>query len=161
MSKKPRRDKKVPPPQPQESEVSKTDEAPSPASAKIETRVTQYVQVRDRIKEITERHTQELAPLVETQNLLSAWLTDALSTAGAESIRTKGGTVYTTTRYSASLADPQSFMNYVIENSKWDLLDKRANSTACRDFTEANGSLPPGVNLNAIRTVGVRRASGT
>lgn len=161
MSKKPRRDKKTPPPQPMESEVTKTPEVVNPASAKIETRVSQYVQVRDRIREISDRHTQELAPLVETQNLLTAWLTEALSTAGAESIRTKGGTVYTTTRYSASLADPQSFMNYVIEHSAWDLLDKRANSTACRDFTEQKGSLPPGVNLNAIRTVGVRRASGS
>ena len=129
-------------------------------SAKLERRVEQYVAVRDAIKAMEDKHKEELAALIETQNLLTTWLQDFLATSGAQSIKTAQGTVYASTRYSASLADPQAFMDYVITNNAFDLMDRKANATAVRDFVETHKSLPPGVNLNAIRTVGVRRASG-
>lgn len=128
---------------------------------KFETYVEAYVRCRDIIKQKNDEFTESIKDLVETQNLLTAWLTSNLETVGAESVRTKAGTVYSTTRYSASLADPQAFMDYVKTTDKFELIDRKANATAVRDFVETNGSLPPGVNLNAIRTVGVRRASGT
>lgn len=127
----------------------------------MEKRIAQYVQVRDTIKERNDKFASEMQPLIETQNMLTAWLTQKLETVGAESVKTKAGTAYTTTRYSATLADPQVFMDFVKTNDKFELIDRKANATAVRDFVETTGSLPPGVNLNAIRTVGVRRAPGT
>lgn len=132
-----------------------------PDDGLVEKRVAQYVQVRDAIKEANDKFSKQMEPLIETQNLLTAWLTEKLETVGAESVRTKAGTVYTTTRYSASLADPQVFMDFVKTHDKFELLDRKANATAVREHVETTGALPPGVNLNAIRTVGVRRASGT
>jgi len=44
----------------------------------------------------------------------------------------------------------------VIANKQFDLLDRRANATACRELAE-KGTLPPGVKLNTIRTIGVRK----
>lgn len=125
----------------------------------IQKRVGQYVAIRDRLAQAEDDHKKAIAPLIETQNLLTAWLTDVLSTAGAQSIKTEQGTVYSNTRWTASLEDPKAFMDYVISNSKYDLLDRRANSTAVRAFVEEQGSLPPGAKLSAIRTIGVRRPS--
>jgi hypothetical protein len=125
----------------------------------FEKRTGQYVAVRDRIREIEERHKEELKPLVDLQNDLTAWFTQQLDNVGAKSVKTAQGTVYQSTRYSASLSDPKAFMDYVIANSAFDLLDRKANSTAVRDFIENHKSEPPGVRLSAIRTVGVRRAS--
>lgn len=127
----------------------------------VEKRIEQYVQVRDAIKAANDKFAEQMAPMLETQNLLTAWLTAKLEQVGAESVKTKAGTVYSSTRYSASLADPAVFMDYVKAHDKFDLLDRKANATAVRDFVAETGSLPPGVNLNAIRTVGVRRAPGT
>jgi hypothetical protein len=132
-----------------------------PGDALVEKRIAQYVQVRDAIKEANDKFAEQIQPLVETQNLLTAWLTAKLEQVGAESVRTKAGTVYSSTRYSASLADPAVFMDFVKANNCFELIDRKANATAVRDYVETNGSLPPGVNLNAIRTVGVRRASGS
>jgi len=140
------------------SEVAE-EAPPTAAGAAFEKRTGQYVLVRDKIKEITERHTEELKPFVELQNALTAWFTEQLDKVGAASVKTAEGTVYRSTRYSASLNDPKAFMDYVIANKKWDLLDRKANSTAVRDFIEQNKSEPPGVKLSAIRTIGVRRAS--
>ena len=59
-------------------------------------------------------------------------------------------------KHTASLGDPDAFMDYVMKNGAFELMDRRANSTACREFAEEHGSLPPGVKLNSTRTVGVR-----
>jgi hypothetical protein len=141
-------------------ELAAGDQYVGNSTVKLEKRVEQYIAVRDKIKEIQDKHSEELAPLIEMQNLLTTWLQDFLSTAGAQSVKTSEGTVYASTRYSASLGDPQAFMDYVIKNSAFDLMDRKANATAVRDFVETHKSLPPGVNLNAIRTIGVRRAGG-
>lgn len=133
----------------------------APADMKFEQNVAAYVKIRDLIKEKNDEFAESIKDLVQLQNDLTAWLTAKLEAVEAASVRTKAGTVYSTTRYSASLADPQAFMDFVKRTDKFELIDRKANATAVRDFVETTGSLPPGVNLNAIRTVGVRRASGT
>lgn len=128
--------------------------------AKVETRVKQYIATRDALKKMDEEHENRRRPLVELQNMLTGWMQKFLEKAGAESIRTSEGTCYTSTRYTASLADPEAFMQYVINNNAFDLLDRKANSTAVRAYVDEKGALPPGVNLSSISTIGVRRASG-
>lgn len=126
--------------------------------ATVDKRVGQYIEVRDKIKEIKERHEKELAPLLDVQNLLGGWLESFLTNSGSTGVKTVHGTCYKSTRYTASLADPEAFMSYVIKNGKYELLDRRANATAVRDHAKENdGNLPPGVNLSAISSVGVRR----
>lgn len=127
----------------------------------INKRVAQFVQVRDAIKRIEERHKTELAPLKADLNILEGKLEAALSANNAESLKTVSGTCYASVRHTASLADPDAFMNYVITHQKFDLLDRRANATAVRDYVKETNELPPGVNLNSVRTIGVRRAPGS
>lgn len=137
--------------------------APAPAketSATVDKRVQQYIEVRDAIKKMDEEHEERKRPLVELQNLLTGWMQTFMENAGADNIKTAHGTCYSSTRYTASLADPEAFMSYVKSTGNYDLLDRKANVTACRDFVAENNSPPPGVNLSAIKTVGVRRASG-
>jgi hypothetical protein len=133
---------------------------PEVVKAKVEQRVGEYIACRDKIKELNEAHEASIKPLVELQNMLTGWLQSFLEQAGADSIKTQQGTCYSTTRYSASLADPESFMTFVKSTENFDLIDRKANATAVRAYVEEHGQLPPGVNLNAIKTVGVRRASG-
>jgi hypothetical protein len=128
-------------------------------SATVDKRVQQYVEIRDAIKAANEKHEASIQPLVEIQNLLTGWLQQFMETAGADNIKTKHGTCYNSTRYSASLADPEAFMKFVKDTNSYDLLDRKANVTAVKDYVETNKTLPPGVNLSAIKTVGVRRAS--
>jgi hypothetical protein len=128
--------------------------------ADAQKRIEQFVAVRDKIAAIKAEHEKQLAPLTEIQTILTGWLQDFMDKIGCDSIKTSNGTCYKSSRYTASVADGEAFMNYIIANSKYELLDRRANATAVRDFVEQTGALPPGVNLSAIRTVGVRRAPG-
>lgn len=127
----------------------------------VDNRVGQYVAIRDKIRQIKERHEAELKPLLEVQELVGAWLDQFLTNSGSTGVKTAHGTCYKSTRYTASLADADAFMGYVIKTGEFELLDRRANPTAVRDYAkEHDGNLPPGVNLNAISSVGVRRPSG-
>lgn len=128
------------------------------AQPKIDTRVEQYIKLRDKIKEIETKHKEELKPYKDTLEKLNAVILAHLNLVGGESIRTSAGTAYITAKKSASLADPQAFMEYVISNEAWDLLDRKANSTAVADYIEQHDAPPPGVNFTTTNVVGVRRS---
>lgn len=128
--------------------------------ANVDQRVAQFIQVRDALKKMDERHEQERKPLVDVQTLLSGWLQQALTAAKAMSIKTPHGTCIASTRHTASVADADAFMKFVIANQEFDLLDRRANSTACREYAEKHLQPPPGVNISSIQTIGVRRPTG-
>jgi hypothetical protein len=129
--------------------------------ATVDKRVAQYIQVRDKLKELDDAHDAAKKPLVELQNLLTGWMQKFMDDSKSESIKTAHGTCYASVRYTASLPDAEAFMKFVIENNKFEMLDRRANSTAVRAYVEETGGLPPGVNLSALRTIGVRRNTGT
>jgi hypothetical protein len=128
--------------------------------ATVDKRVAQYIQVRDTLQARNKAHEEAIKPLIDIQNMLTGWMQSFLEQAGADSVKTSHGTCYSTTRYTASLADPEAFMNHVISTQSYDLLDRKANVTAVKDYVNEKGGLPPGVNLSSIKTVGVRRASG-
>lgn len=127
----------------------------------MEKRTAQFIQVRDTIKRLEDLHKEKLKPLKEIQEVLAGRIQQFMATNSLENLRTAAGTCYTSVRRTASLADPEAFMKYVIEHNAFDLLDRKANSTAVQDFVKKTGALPPGCNLTAIETVGVRRAAGS
>lgn len=130
----------------------------TPMTEDMRKRVLQFIQIRDKLRELEDAHKQKCKPLRDLQELVGARIQQFLSDHKLENLRTEAGTCYISTRHTASLADPEAFMTYVIDNKLYDLLDRRANSTAVKAFVEKHNALPPGCNLNAFETVGVRRA---
>jgi len=123
----------------------------------VNTNVDEYIRTRDEIRDIESQHKDELRPYKQKLEELGAVLLEQLQAVGGDGVRTKSGTVYVTEKRSASLADPSLFMDYVIQNSAWDLLDRKANVTAVTDYIAEHNAAPPGVNFSAVLTVGVRR----
>ena len=103
---------------------------------------------------------EETKPLLRLQSRLSGSFDAHLEATGATSARTPSGTVHLNTRYTASVEDADAFMEFVKENNKFDLLERRASAIVVRDYAEEHKELPPGVRLTAIRSIGVRKASG-
>ena len=120
--------------------------------------VRDYVEARDILKILDAKYETKRKPIVEfqmkTSGRIQQFMVDNKITKG---VKTDAGTAYVSTRYTTSLADPEAFMQHVINNKDFDLLDRRANATAVKEYVGKNNSLPPGCNLNAIQTVGVRR----
>jgi hypothetical protein len=124
----------------------------------MEKRIQQFIAVRDFIKEQDDAHKAKMKDHRATLDRLTGLIQVFMDENKLENLKTKFGTAYTSVKRTASLADPDVFMNYVIENKAFDLLDRRANSTAVQAFVDKHKVLPPGCNLNSIANVGVRRA---
>ena len=124
----------------------------------IEAVVEQYVRLRDKIKEADDAHKEKLKTAKEYLKVLDGALLSKLNDIGGESVKTANGTVYRTTRRSASIADGEAFRQFVLNNEAFDMVDWRANANAVEDFIKSEGSQPPGVNYSVTYTVGVRRA---
>jgi hypothetical protein len=123
----------------------------------FETRVAQYVKIRDIIRNKEAKFKEEMKQYKTALDGLDSILLNHLNSVGANSVNTDAGTVYRTEKKSASLADPKAFMDYVIANGAFDLMDRKANVNAVAAFIEQHKTQPPGVNFNSIYTVGVRR----
>jgi hypothetical protein len=123
----------------------------------IEELVAQYVRLRDKLKESDDAHKEKTKSAREYLELLNAKLLERLNDVGGESVKTAAGTVYRTTKRSATLADGDLFRNFVRSMELFDLVDWRANPTAVAEYVEENQVPPPGVNYSTTFTVGVRR----
>ena len=127
-------------------------------SEDIGKRIKQFIQVRDVLKEMEETYQKKRKPLLEVQEMLSGILRTFLEDNNLENLKTEAGTCYISTRYTATLSDPEAFMNYVTKTGRFELIERRAAATPVQAYVKENGVLPPGCNLNAVQTVGVRRA---
>ena len=121
-------------------------------------KVKQYVWMRDDLKRMDDKHKEDRKEHTEILEKLEGQFQAFLDKTGSSAVKTRYGTFYSSTRYTASLADAEIFMDFVKDKNLFELLDRRANSTAVKDYVTEHGTLPPGCNLNAIKTVGVRRA---
>jgi hypothetical protein len=130
----------------------------TPTSTSIDARVDQYVQIRDKIRDMEKAHDEMIRPYKDALEQLGSLLLDHLNKTGLESARTASGTVYRSEKVSASVQDVSAFWGYVEGAKAWELIDKRANKTAVTDYVKNNGAAPPGVNYNVSHVVGVRRA---
>jgi len=126
-------------------------------SSELEDNTAKFLKVREAIKVLETRHAQELKPYLEYKDKLEGWLGNFLEMTGQKTAVTKQGTVHWRTKPTATVKDPQEFMNYVKSNSTFDLLERRANVTAVKEFIERTGATPPGVSLNIYRSIGVRK----
>lgn len=120
--------------------------------------IDQFVKLRDKLKEADDAHKERTKMARAHLEVLTNKLLEKLNATGGESIKTKFGTAYRTTRRSATIADGELFRGYVINNAAFDLVDWKANANSVDDFIKNAGSPPPGVNFTTAYTVGVRRA---
>lgn len=123
----------------------------------ISMRVAQYVKLRDLIKIKDKEFKEAMEPYRKTLDDLNGVLLNHLNSIGGNSLNTDAGTVYRTEKKSAALSDSAAFMDYVIANNAFDLLDRKANVTAVVEYMKEHNAPPPGVNFSATHVVGVRR----
>ncbi len=121
--------------------------------------VAKYVLLRDKIKAIKAADAERLESFNEMLTLMNSMFIEHLAKQGTDSFAVKGaGTVYKTTKRTASIKDADAFKRHVIGAQDFDLLDWKANVKAVEAFIEGNnGELPPGVSISSMVTAGVRR----
>jgi len=125
--------------------------------ADINQMVAAYIQLRDQKKQIQDRHKEELETTIAKMAIVEAGLLDMLNTTGVESARTDAGTAYKNTRVKARVENREAFFGFVKDNDLYHMLSSAVSDPAIREFIEANGEAPPGVGINTVVTINVRR----
>ena len=119
--------------------------------------VAAYIKLRDKKKEMAERHKEELAPLTGYMAKIEALLLSHLNEQGQESVRTENGTFFKTLRDSVIIDNWEEAWDFIMDNGMEHMIEHRLNKTAVKAFLEANNELPPGVRIENEIVVQVRR----
>ena len=125
---------------------------------KLSDLVAKYIEMRDKKYELKHQYEFKAAQLDEMLGKIESKLLQVFDSAGMDSVKTEFGTAYATTRSTASVADKETFMNFIKENEEWSLMEVRAAKLAIEQYKTANGDLPPGINFREERVVNIRRS---
>lgn len=125
--------------------------------ANINELVGVYVQLRDKKREITDRHKQELAPYNEKLQTIEGFLLKMLGDMGMDSAKTGSGTAYKAVKAQAKVVDREAFMQFCMKEERMDMLTASASKTAIEEYIEDTGKDVPGVQVNRVVTLNVRK----
>lgn len=125
---------------------------------KISELVQKYVEVRDKKAQMKAEYDAKVAKVDEVLNKIESALLKTFDTTGMDSVRTEFGTAYTSTRSTASIADPDAFMTFCKENNAWHMLQKRVAQASVEQYKDEHEALPPGIDWRVERTVNIRRS---
>ena len=118
-----------------------------------------YIKLRDLRKRLDEEHKARIAPILAAQEHVESALLALFNELGMDSAKCEAGTAYRSTRTSVTVADMDSFLEFVKKNDAWHMLERRAAKSAVEEYVAASGGdLPPGLNFGSEVTVNIRRA---
>jgi hypothetical protein len=124
----------------------------------IEELVDVYVQIRDKKRQIEAELDKQVKELEEDLKVISSAMLDACKDMGADSIRTKHGTVIRSVKSKYWTNDWDSMWKFIRENSAMELLEKRIHQTNMKQFLEENPDQhPAGLNVDSEFTITVRK----
>lgn len=118
-----------------------------------------YIKIRDKRAELKDKYEAEDSDLKEQLDMLAEKMLDICETQGADSLKTKTGTIIrkVDTRYWTS--DWESFYDFVHDNDAFPLLEKRIHQTNMKQFLEENPDLlPAGLQSDSKYSIVVRRS---
>jgi hypothetical protein len=124
--------------------------------------VARMITLRDQMQEIQRVADSEIAKLKEQYAKGEAFLLAQLNAMGeGASMKLSTGTVFTTQRLLANVADKGAFAQFVRETGEVELLQMRVSTTVLKDYMEQHdNAVPPGLNTTTARTINIRRPNG-
>lgn len=123
-----------------------------------ETAMQRYIDLRDKRSALKKAFEEKDDALKAFQDKIEAWLLKKMQELGSDTIKNDAGTAYITVKSRFSCADWPGLWQWLQENKRVDMLEKRISSKAVQEFEEENGALPPFLNVSKEREVSIRRA---
>lgn len=117
-----------------------------------------YIKIRDARQEIRRKYDEEDGKLEAQLEIVKAELLNLCKMTGADSLRTKAGTVTRTVQTQYSISDWGSMYDFIREHDAPQLLAQRLHQGNIKAFLEENpDTMPKGMNMSSQYTITVRR----
>ena len=124
----------------------------------VESLAQTYIKIRQAREEIARELDERDQVLKEQQEVIKRSLLDLCKVIGADSIKTKFGTVSRTTKTRYWTSDWDEFNKFVVKNDMPELFEKRIHQGNIKQLIEESPEmLPKGVNSQSEYTITVRR----
>lgn len=127
------------------------------ANPNVETVISEFVKLRDKRAAMKRLYEEKDFKLKTAMEKIEGWLLNKLNKEEMESFKTAAGTAYTAIETKMSCADWPGFWQFVQQNGRADMLEKRVSISVIKQFEEETGNLPPYINKTEERVVRVRR----
>ena len=119
--------------------------------------VAAYMKLRKQ-KDVLEKSIEEQVKAIDAKmTKLESWIKEQADAQGVTSFKTKHGTAFLSTTDYATVADWDSVLAFIQENSSFEMLNKAVNKVAVREYIQANKAVPPGVNYGTKIGVNIRK----
>lgn len=119
--------------------------------------IKHYIYLRDQKEEMEARHKEELRPIKDDMQQVEAALQKLMQEQGLRQFKGDHGTAFIQEDTSAKVTDWNEALDYIRNNERWDLLEKRVNKTQLMETLEEEGPVP-GVDVNRRMKTLVRRS---
>lgn len=124
----------------------------------IDQTVATYVDLKNKIKAAEDEFKERLKPHKERLKSLENEMLKYLVDNNLQNISTREhGTLYRKEHKSASVADWGLFVEFILENNQFHLLERRCNVSNVFEYMEEVGPVP-GVNASTYLTAAVRKS---
>ena len=120
--------------------------------------VEKYIALRDRKAELKAAYDASVKDIDAAMVRVENYLLNMMQELGVESVRTPFGTPYISKRTSASVADWESFLDFVKTHDEWSMLKRDVAKTIVAAWREEHNDLPPGLNWREERVVNIKRS---
>ena len=115
----------------------------------------QILMIRQKIKEVKERHAKELEDFVNFEARLMGEFIAFMQATKQQNCKNVNGTPYLSLKVTYSVEDINAYQRHVIGTESWGMLTWGVAKTAADEFVKEHNALPPGVKRSAMVTLGV------
>lgn len=120
--------------------------------------IAAYVKLRDQRSELKSEYEEADEVLKEKMRKLEVWLKLQMQNLGTDQLAAHDvGTAYREIARKYSAADWNLIWRYMVENERFDVLQKRLGEGALDTILKETGELPPGVTVHTEYVIKVRR----
>lgn len=126
---------------------------------KLSELIDKYIEIRDKKAQLKAEYDLKKNKMDDALDKIEAVILKTFDASGMDSAKTENGTAYTSRLITATVADPDVFMQHVIATEAWHMIEKRCSKVGVEQYRAEHDEVPPGVNWREERVVNVRRSS--
>jgi hypothetical protein len=125
---------------------------------KIDQLVETYIKLRSKLSQLKQEYEEKERPFKEAQEKIEALMLARFGELGVNSMKTESGTAYVAVRSSATIADWDSFKEFLDrQDDPYMFVERRVSKVAVEQYRAANEDIPPGVSWSETKVVNFRR----
>jgi hypothetical protein len=124
----------------------------------VENVVTAYLKLREQRGVLKKEYDQKDEVMKDKMERLNTWLLGQMQATGSTQLGCESGTAYQQTVMKGSCGDWPNFWNWIGENGRFDMMEKRVSVKTIQEYYQESGELPPGININPELRVVVRKS---